>query len=45
MLINYVHAKSDVEIFIIIDYEMINEMIIVLASWATMINFREMVSH
>lgn len=44
MLINYVHAKFNVEIFIIIDYEIINEMAIILASWASMINLREMVS-
>ena len=31
MLVNYVHANFDVEIFIIVDYEMINEMVITLA--------------
>lgn len=45
MLINYVHAKFNVEISIIIDYEIINEMAIILASWASMINFRELISH
>jgi hypothetical protein len=45
MLINYVHTKFNVVIFIIIDYEIINEMVIILTSWASMINFRQMISH